>query len=70
MLPLCDSSVEVCTRLDCLVVKPFVIFIQMGIYMVIQKSLRNFELDSATTNTDTAERSISVGRESLASLFV
>jgi len=38
-------------------------------YRVIHKSLRNFELDCATTKTDTAERSISIGRESLTVFF-
>ena len=30
----------------------------------------NFELDCATTKTDTAERSISIGRESLQVFFL
>ena len=39
-------------------------------YRVIHKSLGNSELDCATTKTDTAERSISIGRESLQVFFV
>jgi hypothetical protein len=35
------------------------------LYSVIHKSLRICELDCATTKTDTTERSISIGRESL-----
>ena len=40
------------------------------VYRVIHKSLRDSELDCATTKTDTAERSISIGRESLQVFFV
>jgi hypothetical protein len=32
---LCASSVDIFTRLDCLLVKSFVIFIQVDIYMVL-----------------------------------
>ena len=38
-------------------------------YRVIHKSLRDSELDCATTKTDMAERSISIGRESLQIFF-
>ena len=41
-----------------------------GKYRVIHKSLRDFRLDCATTKTDSAERSISIGRESLKVFFV
>jgi len=40
-----------------------------GTYRVIHKSLWNFELGCSTTTTDTAERSISIGRESLQVFF-
>ena len=42
----------------------------VDIYRVIHKSLRDSELDCATTKTDMAERSISIGRESLQVFFV
>jgi hypothetical protein len=37
---------------------------------VINKSFQNSELGCATTKTDTAERTISIGRESLQVFFV
>ena len=40
------------------------------VYRVIHKSLRDFRTRCATTKTDTAERSISIGRESLQVFFV
>ena len=39
------------------------------IYRVIHKSLRISELDCATTKTDTAERSVSIGTDSLQVFF-
>ena len=44
--------------------------VMVPIYRVIHKSLRDSELDCATTKTDTAERSISIGRESIQVFFV
>jgi hypothetical protein len=35
MLPLCAPSVDISTRLNCLVGKRFVIFIQVGIYVCV-----------------------------------
>jgi len=44
--------------------------VKFYLHRVIHKSLRNFKLGCATTKRDTADRSISIGRESLQVLYV